>query len=609
MNKNGELLGILLEKQELGYLAKQLFKSPHNKKGPILNEFKEYENIFFDTNIKLRNIKLIKINKDIEYNNNKLMKINDFMIETSNEYINNTMNIKNYNYQGGISSLKTIMNALTNETNPNNKNIISLKLINSLEKECKFKILEKRNIFLGESTNNIILQYNKRIIKILYNNYNAYSYYCLNEIGNISVIICNQKGNKLYIGFDNGNIIRYKIKLIKKYNTTIEPNCIYPFKNYIPFNNANNSKRKTTGSFKKKNGDSNNINNIIIFEKIQNNNFTINNPHIPHKIKKLSLDEENNILIALSSFNIIYIISLNNNFKLMHIIPYYSKKYYNYNYKIKGILPISNNSEFIIYSSISVHLFSINGIPICELNLLDKVYNHISKITYCVVVFIYDVILFTGHKNGSIYIWKVKNKNRLENFKERASYIYNNKNSKSFLPEYDYGYSFNFNKNIKDFELQRKFDIVSKIDKGVSYPIKYMKMNNDMSYMIVIYENKNIFIVTDIEEDNTNINNDNGYLLSINKKKKIYCYVCGKETDDSCCRVEYITSNSNHKNEESDNGFEIIDNINIINEIEDNDKKEDEKKKEENKKPEDFTYLCDECKQILDHTENYLYNY
>ena len=609
MNKNGELLGILLEKQELGYLAKQLFKSPHNKKGPILNEFKEYENIFFDTNIKLRNIKFIKINKDIEYNSNKLMKINDFMIETSNEYINNTMNIKNYNYQGGISSLKTIMNALTNETNPNNKNIISLKLINSLEKECKFKILEKRNIFLGESTNNIILQYNKRIIKILYNNYNAYSYYCLNEIGNISVIVCNQKGNKLYIGFDNGNIIRYKIKLIKKYNTTIEPNCIYPFKNYIPFNNANNSKRKTTGSFKKKNGDSNNINNIIIFEKIQNNNFTINNPHIPHKIKKLSLDEENNILIALSSFNIIYIISLNNNFKLMHIIPYYSKKYYNYNYKIKGILPISNNSEFIIYSSISVHLFSINGIPICELNLLDKVYNHISKITYCVVVFIYDVILFTGHKNGSIYIWKVKNKNRLENFKERASYIYNNKNSKSFLPEYDYGYSFNFNKNIKDFELQRKFDIVNKIDKGLNYPIKYMKMNNDMSYMIVIYENKNISIVTDIEEDNTNINNDNGYLLSINKKKKIYCYVCGKETDDSCCRVEYITSNSNHKNEESDNGFEIIDNINIINEIEDNDKKEDEKKKEENKKPEDFTYLCDECKQILDHTENYLYNY
>ena len=65
MNRNGELLGALLEKQELGYMAKQLFKKPHKKKEIILNEFKEYENIFFDTNIKLRNTNFIKINNRI----------------------------------------------------------------------------------------------------------------------------------------------------------------------------------------------------------------------------------------------------------------------------------------------------------------------------------------------------------------------------------------------------------------------------------------------------------------------------------------------------------------------------------------------------------------
>ena len=609
MNENGELLGILLEKQELGYMGKQLFKKPHKKKDIILNEFKEYDNIFFDTNIKLRNIQFFKLNKEIEYKvieskDNKIIKINDFKIETNNEYINNTMNNNNFNHQGGISSLKTIMNALTNESIINNKNNSLPKLTNLLEKECQFFILEKKNLFLGEPSNNIILQYNKRILKVIYNNYNDCSYYCLNEIGNISKVICNQKGSKLYIGFDNGNIIIYKIKLIKKYVISNEQNYIYPFKNYISINKKNNLKRKTTGSFKKIREENNNVNNIIIFEKVNINNFINNNPHIPQKIKKLCLDEENNILIALNAYNIVYIISLNNHFKLMHIIPYFSKNYYNYNYKIKDILPINNSGEFIIYSSKSVHLFSINGIPICELNLFDKVYDHISNITYCVVVFIYDVILFTGHKNGSIYIWKVKNKNRLENFNERASYIYNNKKSKSFLPEYDYGYSFNFNKNIKDFELQRKFDIISKIDKSIDYPIKFMKMNSDMSFIIVIDEKKNIFIVTNNEDESTNINNDNGYLLSINKKKKVFCSCCGKDTDDNYYRAAYITSISNIK--EKDNEFEIIDNISLSNDIDD---KEEEKKKEDNKKSKDLTFVCEECRQKLAHTENYLYNY
>ena len=75
----------------------------------------------------------------------------------------------------------------------------------------------------------------------------------------------------------------------------------------------------------------------------------------------------------------------------MHIIPYFSKDYYNYQYIFKDIIPLYNNGEFLIYSSISIHLFSINGIPICELNLLEKEYEQISDITYCAAAFIYDV--------------------------------------------------------------------------------------------------------------------------------------------------------------------------------------------------------------------------
>ena len=610
MNDNGELLGILLEKQELGYMGKQLFKRAHKKKETILNEFNENKNIFFDTNLKLRNIKFMKINKEIDILDNKIIKINNIMIETNSDYINSSINNKNYYFQGGISSLNKIMNALINEYNIYSKNINILKLINLFEKESKIIILGKKSIFLGEPLNNIVLNYNKKIIKILYNKHNACSYYYLNEIGNISIIISNQKGNKLYIGFDNGNILIYKIKFCEKDKyISNDLNYIYPFKNIFPTNNNNNSKNKLNGSFKLKKIENNNINilsEVIILEKIKINNFTTNNPHISKKIKKLCLDEKNNILIAATSFNIIYIISLNNNFNLMHIIPYFSKNYYNYNYKIKEIFPLYNNGDFIVYSPLTVHLFSVNGLPICELNLIDKVYDNISSITYCVGVFLYDAIIFTGHKDGSIFIWKVINKSISEKFQERASHIFKNNKSKSFLPEYDYCYSFNFNsKNIKDFELQRRFDIVTQIKiNKYEIPIKYMKMSNDMSYMIVINENKNIFILSHFEEDNINLTNDNGILLSINKKKKICCSWCTREIDDCFFRTTYITSITNIKSDIND--FEIIDETSFLN---DNNGNTKEIKKEDYKRKRDNTYVCEECRQKLGHVENYLYNY
>ena len=62
---------------------------------------------------------------------------------------------------------------------------------------------------------------------------------------------------------------------------------------------------------------------IIILQKNLENSFSFNNPHIPEIIVKIKLNEKNGILIALTETNLIYIISLNNKFKLMHIITYY----------------------------------------------------------------------------------------------------------------------------------------------------------------------------------------------------------------------------------------------------------------------------------------------
>jgi len=84
------------------------------------------------------------------------------------------------------------------------------------------------------------------------------------------------------------------------------------------------------------------------------------------------------------------------------------------------------------------------------LNLL-KEYTDISKISYCFAIFSGDIILFTGHKDGSLIIWKMKTKKYAQN--------------KKFLSEYYYNYSFNFDlTNIKNYELRRQFEIITKIE-------------------------------------------------------------------------------------------------------------------------------------------------
>ena len=330
----------------------------------------------------------------------------------------------------------------------------------------------------------------------------------------------------------------------------------------------------------------------LVFQKIiSKNNFILNNPHIPSKIRKLSLDEKNNILIALTNTNIIHLISLNNNFKLMNTINYFI--HFNYNNKMKNIYTFADNGDFIIYSSLSVNLFSINGVPICELNLLGDGKNIIPKISYCVAAFTGDVILFTGHKDGSVIIWKMITLKSKENKDE-------------FLQEYYYNYSFNFDlSNINKYLLRRKFEIIIKVEqnKDMKIPIKFMKLSHDMNYLLIIYENKNIFILnkTAEENNNNNINEkkeiDNALTNNENKTKKNFCGICKKELDDNHIidndKEENSEIKDNEEEEKKDNNFEIVNKHEVI------DKIIEEKNKFDNDN------ICSNCIDVL---EDYLYN-
>ena len=486
-------------------------------------------------------------------------------------------------------------------------------------KKNNFIILGKDCQFRGKIIENVI-KFKKKYIQIIDIKNCKYSCYYLNEISNISCFTTNEKGNKIYVGFENGNIFEYKIidshkkkgNIIYPFMYSIQINAesllnenIFNLNFFINPNNINNNNNQNKNNYE-----------TFLLQKIWDNNFSINNPHIPEEIVSLKLNEEHDIIIACTIKNLFYIISTNNKFKLMHIIDYL----YEYPKKIKDIVPLSFSGDFLIYSSLNVYLFNINGVPLCELNLLNKENSNISKISCVTACFIYDVILFTGHEDGSIIIWKVKNKNMFDNYNERISYVFNNNNSKSFLSEYNYAYdfyyydnnnSYNFTdkKNRNEYELKRKFDIVSiiKVNESANSPITFMKISKDMNYMIILDEKMNIYLLSNFDDYNLDCSNSEKR-ISIKKDKKTACVWCKRVMNNDYFRTTQINSISNYEMNELDlgeinqsvrnNTDDIYNNIQLNN----NDNNNNDKSKK-------GTYLCEECKQKLTHTENYLYNY
>ena len=99
----GILDSTLMEKIEMGYMGKQLFKKQHKKKESLIETFKEYENKLVNKISEIKNNKF-KFNKiNIELNDkDKLIKINDVLIKSKNDYILFSFNKKQYFHQGGI---------------------------------------------------------------------------------------------------------------------------------------------------------------------------------------------------------------------------------------------------------------------------------------------------------------------------------------------------------------------------------------------------------------------------------------------------------------------------------------------------------------------------
>ena len=574
MELSGEIEVYLFEKEELGCISKQLFKSKHKNK-EIVSENNKFKNIFFNTKEKLKLLILHKIKEDSKLNDKIHFEKYNEIIFPDNFKIDNLKS--KFHYQGGISSLPSFMGISKEQTN---LNISKEKIIKSLNKEENFFILKKNYFFMKKYS--LILTFNNKFIEIIDIKGEESKFYLLLENEEISCITTNSKGTQIFVGFSNGFINQYKI-IFNSSNENIDNSYIrkkfqYPSskqKNKEFYNKYMDNFLFNHNYFKKEK----NYKCDICLELMNINNFNNNNPHFYKRIILLGLNETHNILIALDQANIIYIISLNNNFKLMHKIMFLSKT----QTKMKEIIPLEENGDFIIYSSYSVNLFSINGVPLCSLNLFEKEYKDYYSITCCRAVFIYEVTLFTAHKDGSIILWKIVNKDIKENFDNKFN---DNKDGK-FLKEYKYAYNYrnymNSGIKLKEFELRRKFEKIGmetiskdKENKSTQHYFTFMKMSNDMSYMILLDNDKNIFIMTNF--DNCE-NRKMSFIDYIKSKQK--CMHCGKELIDFSIRPTLVPSEIN--NDLSD----------ITNQKSNNNKNN----------------ICEDCMKMLQHTENYLYSY
>ena len=589
MSENKELEAHMYEKEELGCVGKQLFTKQHKNKDINIKNAKT-QKIFFNDSEKLNQLKIKKIKEKKE--DSHIIhsgKIGDIIFGI-NSPLNN--NIKRSYYQGGISSLPSIMNYLREKYDKNIDNSDKATFMKKIESQNNYLLLNKNYKYSYKY--NLIITFDSKNIEIInFIKEDAHLYF-LDEIGDISCITINEKGDTLFVGFSNGKINQYKLEKysIKENNNEMRYTNIPIFKceenKNIYFNDKKNFNDYSLDDETK-----------INLKLISHNNFTNNNPHCPKKIKLLSLNEFHNVLIALDELNLIYIISLNNNCKLMHVSHFVSNNHYNF----KEILPLEWNGDFIIYSSYMVYLFSINGIPLCQLNLFEKKYQDFSSITCCKGVFLDDVILFTGHKDGSINIWKIINRNNNIKINEENPFINNKKKSKYLLPEYNYGYNSKHNRynesKISEYELQRKFEQFHKISLTKDYSKNdknyfiFMKMSNDLDYMILIDNKRNLYLLTNVEEINKK--------STFSKRHKNKCINCNKIIIGEGMKPTFLSSN----NLTPDKLADLSEYLFNENEKEKEKEEEKEKVKEKDKK----VIICEDCKEKVKDVENYLYDF
>ena len=594
---------------EMGQNPIQLFNKPHIKREKQKN-FSYLNKAIFLLKFNLINKKKenqIKISSDLINDCKRLEEIED----------NNNIS----KGEGGLSSFRSIFT----DNDP-------------LNKQKNIKNYKNTFIFAGEK----IILLGTKYINYLDYSYSKYSFRIVKPFSKVimefqtyenfplSVINISKNGKYIFIGYENGKIVKYKLrkdrdnkvyypnyekksnkiinkmKLTKIFNkksqddkdnksidqinikentgrkTTINyntfnsnkninvslkrtsiitnKNMIFEDDNIIESNINKNEKIKLEKSkeqipsisFINLNID-NISNNYFIFYKNETNikpkkDFTKGTSY--YKLSKIISDNDINSKISLmnicDSFSIIIVIDIFNNIhikdmyslKTLHFIPL--NKITKSENKILSIKISNQTGDFIIVIPDKIIFFNINGVIISILDISEDIINgNLSPITICEIKYLKyiesDIILFTGHLNGNIILWKLNLDNK-ESEIGTDVFMDNNKNSnlkienEEYLDMYRYCYDDNYlllnkKKNVKTKLVFLKLIICDSFEN----PIKYFKFTEDLIFLVV--DNHNNLYFFEYEE----------YLDELKKTKKIIknCTQCGSSIKNSKIFCQY----------------------------------------------------------------------
>ena len=419
------------------------------------------------------------------------------MRKTSNEKYDNTSNGNNTFTVGNnplernsIEVLNTISNTNTNRNNNLNK-------VNSI---------------------------NNKVNKIIFDTHITISF---SNILNSDCILLNNKTKKFYqYNSVPSNIFQMNI------------NCYDKIPGYY-IHSINESEKKDLSKTKSENNLANLKKKYFIF-------LVNSSSRIISNIDRIDICESFSFMIVTDKMNRVYLYDFNS----FNIIKYidYSKIF---NLKIKHISICPYTGDFVVATKRDVILMNINGV------FLSQMSNVKNKINSCFISLIpstqSDIYLFTGHENGDLIISKLKTNNSnssninssLNNTEEKLK---KEKEERIQCIRNAYINSYNSkDRNYKQYinNLPLIFDTVIKI-KCSQYPLKFIKITEDLTKIISIDNNNQIIYLSYSEFFNNKSKNKDKKNLkecpmckSSISSSKILCYLCRKKLCGKC-KIEEI---------------------------------------------------------------------
>ena len=206
---------------------------------------------------------------------------------------------------------------------------------------------------------------------------------------------------------------------------------------------------------------------------------------------------------------------------------------------IISILIDDISGDFIILSSLYAFHFTLNGVIVSLLDITSDNYPNIFTISSGFVKSVFntqsEIHLFTGHSDGSIYMWRLIP--NLDNFYPDSAnnfkYCLNNT------------FEVNCLKNpLVEFNIPYTYDNPFEFRSNNTSKVQVLKLSNDCSYMISIHENKMLQYWSYSSLFSKNKKVDTKLCPQCNSKMNnnqyVFCASCNKKICNSCKHEDII---------------------------------------------------------------------